>query len=222
MASHHSPVWEIPTEEGTEERTAETVQNNPAVKNPTTRRQGVRLDLSRLPLSNDSLAIILSDQLTYTSVTVLDLNDCGLQSLLPSISAMSNLVRLRLHSNNLKTLPSTIGDLHYLDRLSVYGNNLETLPRSFSNLQRLKILRLGGNKLVYRSLAVIRHMSGLEQLYLRENNELTAIPREVLLLKNLSVLDAQYCEELQYPPLQVVDEGIERVKAYARRFRYEF
>jgi Leucine-rich repeat (LRR) protein len=122
----------------------------------------------------------------------------------------------------LKTLPSTIGDLHYLDRLSVYGNNLETLPRSFSNLQRLKILRLGGNKLVYRSLAVIRHMYGLEQLYLRENNELTAIPYEVLLLKNLSVLDARYCEKLQYPPLQVVDEGIERVKAYARRFRYMF
>ena len=217
MASHRAPVWEIPTEEGTEEREAVTV-NNPDVQNPTTRRPGLRLDLSRLPLRENSLATILSHETTYTLVTVLNLNDCGLHRLLRAISNMANLVRLRLHSNNLKTLPETIGDLGFLERLSVYGNNLKSLPRSFSRLDSLKILRLGGNNLEDGDLDVIQGMSGLEQLYLRQNYELKAIPREVCLLDKLTVLDAEYCEELEYPPLRVVARGIDRVRAYAERY----
>ena len=217
LASNHAPVWDIPTEDVTEERAAETV-NDPNVRNPTTGRPGRRLDLSRLPIREDLQATILSDKTTFTSVTVMNLNDCGLQSLLRAISNMANLVRLRLHSNDLKTLPETIGDLRFLERLSVYGSNLESLPRSCSRLDSLKILRLGGNKLEDGGLDVIQNMSGLEQLYLRQNYELKAIPREVCLLDKLTVLDAEYCEELEYPPLRVVARGIDRVRAYAERY----
>jgi Leucine-rich repeat (LRR) protein len=172
-------VWQIPTEEGREKRTAEIVEDNPDVENPTTRRPGRRLDLSRLPIRENLLLTILTDPTTYTSVTVLDLNDCGLHTLRRDISNMANLVRLRLHSNNLKTLPNTIGDLRYLERLSVYGNDLGSLPESFWRLKSLKILRLGGNNLVDEDLDVIQYMDGLEQLYLRQNYKLKTIPRGV-------------------------------------------
>jgi hypothetical protein len=59
-------------------------------------------------------------------------------------------------------------------------------------------------------------MDGLEQLYLRQNYELKTIPREVCLLGNLIVLDAEFCAVLQEPPLTIVAGGFGSVRAYAK------
>jgi hypothetical protein len=58
-------------------------------------------------------------------------------------------------------------------------------------------------------------MDGLEQLYLRQNYELKTIPREVCLLGNLSVLDTEFCDDLQIPPPKVVARGFDSIRAYA-------
>ena len=215
MAAKHAPVWEIPTEDGrVVERKAETV-NNEEVQNQRTRRLGRRLDLSLLHLHERLLLDVLRDALTCQSVTVLDLNDCGLNTLPRLISNMESLVRLRLHSNNLKTLPDTISDLNFLERLSVYGNQLESLPRSLYKLQQLKILRLGGNRLQDEDLEVIHEMAGIEELYLRQNYELTIIPREVCLMEDLAELNADDCDGLVAPPWQVITRGIDSIRRYA-------
>lgn len=215
MAAYDPPVWDIDTEEGKVERTAEIV-NDDHVKNPKTGSPGLRLDLSMLPLPSDSdlFSTILSDKLTFSTVTVLNLNDCGLNTLPRAISNMSNLIRLRLHSNNLKTLPEAIGDLRYLERLSLYGNSLESLPKTFYRLVRVRILRLGGNNLEGEDLDDIKKMSGLQQLYLRQNDKLKAIPRGVC--ESLTVLNADACHDLKDPPPDVIKEGLKEVRSYAK------
>lgn len=214
MEAASSVVWEMPTNLGSTRRTTDTITDD-ELRNPETGLPGCRLDLSMLPLRVEMLPGLLANNFTFSTVTVLNLNDCGLRSVPQAICSMVNLIRLRLHSNSLETLPRTVGDLCHLERLSVYGNRLTFLPRSFHKLTCLKILRLGGNMLRDESLDVIQRLSGLEELYLRQNHELTAIPWAVCMMESLEVIDADCCDELEYPPLEVVRSGIKRLRLYA-------
>ncbi|XP_062513140.1 leucine-rich repeat-containing protein 40-like [Corticium candelabrum] len=216
MAVSHAHVWKVDTENGeTEERRAERVAGE-EVRNPLTRAQGCRLDLSMLPIKEDSFysSYFFRDVHDYNPLTVLDITDCGLNTFPHFILSAVNLVRLRLTSNNLKTLPDAIGNLGYLERLSVYGNQLESLPWTLYKLHRLTIFRLGGNNLRNDDLHAIQQMAGLQHLYLRQNYKLTSIPRDVCLMRSLRELNADECDNLRSPPLGVIKQGMSNLRSY--------
>ena len=208
--------WEIPTEHGVVRRAIEVPEDDDELKNPEAGPPaGFRLDLSMLPLRLDMLPEILLNNIAHSAISVLNLNDCGLVSIPQPICRMVNLVRLRLHSNSLETLPEAIGNLRHLERLNVYGNRLMSLPRSLCKLSSLKILRLGGNKLRNDSLEITSQLVCLKELYLRQNFDLTAIPQAVCSMESLEVLNADACDELEYPPLAVISCGMDTVRWFA-------
>ena len=183
------------------QRKAEKVDDED-VRNPQTSDVGRRLDLSMLSIDENWLSESLQQEsLKYYSITVLNLNDCGLKSIPNFICNVTNVIRLRIHSNHLKTLPDTIGDLQYLERLSAYGNQLESLPQSLYKLRQLKILRLGGNKLHNKDLHRIQEMIGLQQLYLRQNPYITSIPHKLYHMDNLTELNADDCGNRALSPV---------------------
>ena len=199
---NYDHVWRVVAGNGEiAERKAEKVDDED-VRNPQTSDVGRRLDLSMLSIEENWLSESLQQEsFLYYSITVLNLNDCGLKTIPNFICNVTNVIRLRIYSNNLKTLPDTIGDLQYLERLAAYGNQLESLPRSLYKLRQLKILRLGGNKLHNKDLYRIQGMIGLQQLYLRQNPYITSIPRELYLMDNLTVLNADDCGNRALAPV---------------------
>ncbi|XP_062512753.1 leucine-rich repeat protein soc-2 homolog [Corticium candelabrum] len=216
-------VWRVVAGNGEiAERKAKKVDDED-VRNPQTSDVGRRLDLSMLSIEENWLSESLQQEsFQYYSITVLNLNDCGLKSIPNFICNVTNVVRLRIHSNDLKTLPDTIGDLRYLERLSAYGNQLESLPRSLYKLRQLKILRLGGNKLHNRDLDRIQGMVGLQQLYLIQNQYITSIPRDLNLMDNLTELNADDCGNRALAPVpRWRGRAVQRLSKLPEPSRYE-
>ncbi|XP_062512755.1 uncharacterized protein LOC134188604 [Corticium candelabrum] len=204
------------------QRKAEKVDDED-VRNPQTSDVGRRLDLSMLSIDENWLSESLQQEsLKYYSITVLNLNDCGLKSIPNFICNVTNVIRLRIHSNHLKTLPDTIGDLQYLERLSAYGNQLESLPQSLYKLRQLKILRLGGNKLHNKDLHRIQEMIGLQQLYLRQNPYITSIPHKLYHMDNLTELNADDCGNRALSPVpRPRSTAVQRTSKLPEPSRYE-
>ena len=187
------------------------------VSDPPEMPEGERLDLKLLPLPKINLSWILSE--TLNTLTVLNMGDCDLKTIPPAISNLINLQRLRVQSNSLTSLPREIGDLPSLTRLCAFGNKLRILPDTLQQLPKLKILRLGGNALAEDGLVVLEGIGSLKELYLRENPNLTIIPRRVALMASLQVLNADD-NNIQYPPMTYVKGGLDQIRQYARNHHY--
>lgn len=173
---------------------------------------GWKLDLGKLDLATIEWHPRV---LATSSLTVLYLNDGGLDFLPEEIIFLSQLKRLYLDNNNLQTLPANVSQMGSLEILSAYGNELTSLPPNMSSLIHLYLLRLGGNDLDANALIQARvwRIAMLRELYLRDNKRLKRISSEILQLMYLEVIDIVGCP-IEYPPKGIAENGVHAIKEY--------
>eukprot|EP00051_Salpingoeca_urceolata_P028449 m.486927 g.486927 ORF g.486927 m.486927 type:complete len:501 (+) comp24689_c0_seq1:140-1642(+) len=81
--------------------------------------------------------------------TVIEFNNCGLQSLTSSLFRMEFLTKIYLTGNHLSTVPSGIDRLQSLTVLDLSNNRLEEIPPSLGNITSLRELLLFHNRLMH-------------------------------------------------------------------------
>ena len=134
-----------------------------------------------LPLRRCScIAKCLSDRELEVKISIaghtdrLDLSDCQLTQLDPSIFDLTSLRELSLAGNQLPDLPPAISRLTALEKLVLAGNQLHHLPEEIGQLQHLKGLWAHGNLLEDMPEA-LHDLTGLQCLSLAGKHLIPAV-----------------------------------------------
>lgn len=131
-----------------------------------------------------------------------------------------NLRRLSIPFNKLRSLPISIGEMKSLFILDVHFNELHGLPLSIGKLTNLEILNLSSNFNDFTHLPdTIGDLINLKKLDL-SNNQIYELPVTFGQLDNLIVLKMDQ-NPIVVPPKEVVDEGVEVVKAFMVKKRLD-
>lgn len=126
---------------------------------------------------------------------------------------LENLKRLSVPLNKLRSLPTSIGEMTSLQFLDAHFNELRNLPPSIGRLSNLEILNLSGNFSDLTSLPyTIGDLTSLKELDV-SNNQIHELPATFGRLENLIKLNVDE-NPLVIPPKEIVNEGIEAVKAF--------
>jgi len=124
-----------------------------------------------------------------------------------NIDALVLIETLNLRENNLATLPPEIGGLTGLTELNLSQNQIMTLPPEIGNLVMLEILSLQYNLLVALPPEIGR-LAGLENIFIHNNERLTALPLAIFDIPPLGVhLDFELFEVL---PQEIRDRAKEK------------
>ncbi|XP_034937542.1 leucine-rich repeat protein soc-2 homolog [Chelonus insularis] len=118
----------------------------------------------------------------------LDLTQCKLIKLPPTILQLTALKTLILDDNQILHLPKAISEMLTITKFSIANNGLSDFPCKITNLTNLVILNISGNKL--KSLPdYCKKLENLQVLDISKN-ELKCIPRCIQRgLANLKILD---------------------------------
>ncbi|MFW9779436.1 MAG: leucine-rich repeat domain-containing protein [Candidatus Heimdallarchaeota archaeon] len=92
---------------------------------------------------------------------------------------------LKLDEIGLQEFPEGIGDLTELRELSAYGNEIQNLPGSFKFLQNLEELNLGHNRIT-RFPEIVCELRNLRRLFL-SHNSIAEIPSTIAKMKELEI-----------------------------------
>ncbi|KAL3529520.1 hypothetical protein ACH5RR_008842 [Cinchona calisaya] len=131
-----------------------------------------------------------------------------------------NLRSLSVSLNKLRHLPSSIGEMKSLRLLDVHFNELHSLTPSIGRLRNLEILNISSNFSDLKELPrTIGDLSNLKDLDL-SNNQIRELPDTFGQLENLTQLNVDQ-NPLVLPPKEIVDEGVEAVKAYMVKRRLD-
>ena len=150
-----------------------------------------------------------------------------LTGLPPEISRLTSLHELTLSSNQLTSLPPEISRLTSLKKLDLRSNQLTSLPPGITQLTSLKRLALSLNQL--SSLPPeITQLTSLLELDL-SSNQLSSLPPEIIQLALEYNLEAVYKtgaiklygNPLESPPLEILKQGRDAVRAYFRSLEGE-
>lgn len=124
-----------------------------------------------------------------------------------------NLKKLSVNSNKLVFLPSSITYLTNLRILDARLNCLRALPNNLENLIHLEILNVSQN---FQFLAALPHSIGLLPSLLELDvsyNKIAILPNSLGCLRKLHKLSVEG-NPLVSPPLEVVEQGLYKVKEY--------
>jgi internalin A len=182
-------------------------------------------NLTSLSLSYNRLTTIPDSITQLQNLTSLNLSNNGLTTVPDSITQLQNLTSLDLSYNELTTIPDSVTQLQNLTSLDLGRNELTTVPDSITQLQNLTSLLLGENKFAAVP-EVIYQLSALEGLSFanydpqKEGNQIKEISSEILQLENLRVLELDG-NPIQFPPPEVVDQGVEAIRNYFRQIKAE-
>ncbi|CAI9112739.1 OLC1v1013226C1 [Oldenlandia corymbosa var. corymbosa] len=131
-----------------------------------------------------------------------------------------NLRNLSVQFNKIRHLPTSIGEMRSLVQLDVHINELHGLPQSIGRLSNLEILNLSGNFSDMTELpSTIGDLTNLKELDI-SNNQIHELPDTFGRLDNLKKLNMDQ-NPLKVPPMEVVNEGVESVKAYMVKRRLD-
>lgn len=124
-----------------------------------------------------------------------------------------NVERLSIHLNKIHSLPTSVGEMRSLHTLDVHFNELRGLPSTIGKLTNLEILNLGSNFSDLKELpSSIGNLTHLRELDLN-NNQIHALLDTFGRLDDLAMLNLDE-NPLVIPPMEVVKEGVEAVKAF--------
>lgn len=127
-----------------------------------------------------------------------------------------NLRRLSIQLNKIRSLPTSIGEMSSLCFLDVHFNELRGLPPSIGKLTNLEVLNLSSNFSDMTELPdTVGDLSNLKELDL-SNNQIHSLPTTFGRLDNLVKLNLDE-NPLLIPPKEIVDAGVEVVKAFMSR-----
>ena len=104
-----------------------------------------------------NISEVLDNPLQYK---YLFLNDKGLESLPPSLSAYKNCLKILAPNNQLTEIPEEIGELSKLEMLHLDSNHLSALPASLVNCANLHLLYLDNLQIL--GFETIDEIEGLE------------------------------------------------------------
>ena len=145
---------------------------------------------------------------------------------LPESLARTNaLCVLDLRLNNLQNFPEHVCSIRSLKQLFLSGNEICEIPDAVGDLSHLEVLRIANNRL-FRLPDSIGNLRRLHTLSLRQN-QLHRLPKDFARLSQLGAprtdRDGQALDGLflasnpwEYPPVEVVEQGIEYVFEYLR------
>ena len=160
---------------------------------------------------------------TLSSLNFLEISKCGLQTLPPEVGHLTNLYNLVLHGNRLRDIPDTVGRLSLLKFLDLSSNELDSLPSSLGLLRELQTLNVSKNQLtelIDPSAMISIHILDVSHNCLAElpvgicclqlsllntilanNNELVALPEDLVELPSLKLLDVTANKLSEIPPI---------------------
>ncbi|XP_034674453.1 disease resistance protein RPV1-like, partial [Vitis riparia] len=132
---------------------------------------------------------------------VLNLSGCSTLEKFPDIEAnMESLLELYLEGTAIIELPSSVGYLRGLVLLNMKScKNLKILPGRICDLKSLKTLILSGCSKLERLPEITEVMEHLEELLLG-GTSIRELPRSILRLKGLVLLNLRKCKDLRTLP----------------------
>ncbi|XP_034674478.1 disease resistance protein RPV1-like, partial [Vitis riparia] len=137
---------------------------------------------------------------------VLNLSGCSRLEKFPDIEAnMESLLELYLEGTAIIELPSSVGYLRGLVLLNMKScKNLKILPGRICDLKSLKTLILSGCSKLERLPEITEVMEHLEELLL-DGTSIRELPRSILHLKGLVLLNLRKCKDLRSLPNSICD-----------------
>ena len=140
------------------------------------------------------------------SLKVLNLSGCSRLEKFPDIEAnMESLLELNLEATAIIELPSSVGYLRGLVLLNMKScKNLKILPGRICALKSLKTLILSGCSKLERFPEITEVMEHLEKLLL-DGTSIRELPRSILHLKGLVLLNLRKCKDLRSLPNSICD-----------------
>jgi len=148
--------------------------------------------LEHLKLEGNSFSVLPKELSKLVNLKELNLRATGVEEIPESIGQLKNLEVLNLnYCHNLKSLPEAIGDLTNLKKLTIWRFRGK-IPKSISKLTHLEELDISNMYGQETELADfpswIFELKGLKKLSLA-SNAFKSIPKEILKLSNLEVLN---------------------------------
>ncbi|KAM1347357.1 hypothetical protein PS2_036298 [Malus domestica] len=147
-----------------------------------------------------------------TSLTFLNLEGNQFSGIVPTeLGNLVNLQTLMLSSNQLTGyLPETFSGLRILNDFRINDNNfIGTLPDWVQNWKKLKRLRISDTNGPYQEFPLLRNLTSLVRLVLRNCNISGEIPAYIWSMKNLETLDVSFNKLAGQLPSTI---GAERLK----------
>jgi len=133
--------------------------------------------IKQLNLSGN-VSLVVPENLSDLPLEVLDLSECNLKSITPTLGRCISLTSLRLDKNQLDALPSELANLVNLKTLRISQNNLTQIDNlNFGNFTALEELCASENQLDHMPRG-FGHCKSL-RIFDVSHNQLTAINREV-------------------------------------------
>nr|GMD86418.1 plant intracellular Ras-group-related LRR protein 9-like [Ipomoea batatas]GME12581.1 plant intracellular Ras-group-related LRR protein 9-like [Ipomoea batatas] len=182
---------------------------------------GFLVNLMILDISSNKLTALPDSICQCRSLVELDASFNQLAYLPTNIGyELVNLKKLSIFLNKLRSLPTSVGEMRSLRVLDVHFNELRGLPHSIGKLSHLEILNLSSNFSDLTELPdSLGDLSNLKEIDL-SNNQIRELPHSVSRLDNLTKLNVDQ-NPLVIPPKEVVNEGIQAVKAYLVKRRLD-
>ncbi|CAN1845603.1 Plant intracellular Ras-group-related LRR protein 9 [Linum perenne] len=126
---------------------------------------------------------------------------------------MTNLQKFFFQLNKVRSIPSSVGEMKSLRHLDGHFNELHGLPHTIGKLTNLETLNLSNNFTDMKELPItFGELTSLKELDL-SNNQIHALPDTFGQLDNLVKLNLEQ-NPLVVPPMEVVKEGVQAVRAY--------
>jgi internalin A len=138
-------------------------------------------------------------------------------------SQLTNMISFGIHEHELVAAPAWISKFKKLKNLYLTANQICELPESYEELQALTELSLWNNQ--FKEIPeCIYEMRSLKELDLRnisgDGNQIRKISPKILNLDRLETFDVD-TDSIETPPPEVVNNGIEAIKAYFRQLQEE-
>ncbi|XP_030466164.1 disease resistance protein RPV1-like [Syzygium oleosum] len=168
--------------------------------------------LRKLPESIGKLRCLLTFDISYTSINELP----------DSVGGLPKLEFLSMESTKIKELPKPILKWALLRELDLSFAKIIELPESIGNLKMLKVIRVGYNpiKKFPHALGTLKNLEELHapscklegeipteigelsmlRIFVLRSNERVSVPRTIVMLPLLQMLDLNTCSEIQELP----------------------
>lgn len=136
------------------------------------------INVNNINLTSSQVETLINGLMNKAYFKKLILKDCGLQSLPPSISKLSQLETLVLSFNQLSSLPNEFTNLKRLKYLELRNNtSFNRLPEQLGDLSSLEYLGLAGSKITSFPTSI----NGCKNLMklVANSSQLMTIPKEI-------------------------------------------
>lgn len=189
---------------------------------PFSRWEGKEDTCTILSLSSNRISTLPSQLVQFKNIELINAEHNQFYQIPTTLSRLPKLNTLKISHNSLSLL--TLPRLVNLTHLDLSHNRINNISDgSFNNLTQLKTLDLSYNFIKVVSLKSVQNLDNLE-IFLLNNNQLVDIPRGILTLKSLQIINVRdnhitkFSGPITLPPnTEIQADGNPIVKSYFSR-----